>query len=229
MPKTILMLLTSHDTLGATGKPTGLWLEELAAPYYAFQAAGFTLSLASPRGGKPPLDPGSTREAPEVARRFLDDPAALGALAATRRIADMAEEFDAYFVVGGHGVMWDLATDGASQRLLGRAAGAGKIVSAVCHGPAALVDVKLPNGEYLVANKRVAGFSNEEENAVKLSDVVPFLLETRLAERGARYESGPRFTEFFRSDQLLVTGQNPQSSLAVAREVCTLLGATVTR
>jgi putative intracellular protease/amidase len=223
-PLHVLMILTSHATLGAaSGKPTGFWFEELAAPYYELIAAGVEVDLASPRGGRPPVDPASQAQPSDAVKRFLGDAKAMEKLAHTMPLASAGNHYDAYFVAGGHGVMWDLAGDPALARLLGRAANAGKVVAAVCHGPAALVGVKRADGEPLVRGRRVAGFSNEEEKAAHLDAVVPFALQTRLEDLGARYQHGPMWGAFAVRDGNLVTGQNPQSSVAVAREVLTAL------
>ena len=224
-PKKVLMIVTSHDQLGATGTRTGFWLEELAAPYLEFVRAGAEVDIASPKGGKAPADPKSDTEPSAVVRAFRADARAVAKLEATLRLGDVKEVYDAYFVVGGHGVMWDLAEDAAAQALLGRAFDAGRVVAAVCHGPAALVNVTLADGSSIVAGRRVAGFSNEEEGAVKLTEIVPFSLETRLTERGGRYEKGPMWSSFVVRDGRLVTGQNPASSTAVARETLVALSA----
>jgi putative intracellular protease/amidase len=215
----VLMIVTSHAELGTSGQKTGFWLEELAAPYYELVEAGFSIDIASPLGGKPPADPkGESSEATAV-KRFLDDAEAMKKLAATARLADVGEPYDAYFVVGGHGVMWDLAENEALARLLGRAHDDGRVVAAVCHGPAALSLVKDAAGAPIVKDRRVAGFSNEEEDAVGLTAVVPFALETRLRDLGGRYERGPKWSSFAVRDGKLITGQNPQSSVAVAKLV----------
>ena len=223
-PKRVLMIVTSHAHLGDTGTPTGFWLEELAAPYGVFRDAGLAIDLASPAGGRPPADPKSEASNAEEVRRFREDREATDKLASTLRLADVTERYDAYFVVGGHGVMWDLASSPEIAALLGRAHDAGKVVAAVCHGPAALVGVRDAQGEPIVRGRRVAGFSNEEEDAVHLTGVVPFPLETRLRELGGRYERGPMWAPFAVRDGNLVTGQNPQSSAAVARETLAALG-----
>ncbi len=224
--KRVLMIVTSHARLGATDTPTGFWLEELAAPYLVFRDAGIEIDLASPAGGRPPADPKSEKSDAEPVRRFLADQDATARLASTKRLADVTEPYDAYFVVGGHGVMWDLATSAEVASLLGRAHDTGKVVAAVCHGPAALVGVRDAGGQPIVAGRRVAGFSNEEEEAVGLTSVVPFALETRLRELGGRYERGPKWGSFAVRDGNLVTGQNPQSSADVARETLAALGAS---
>lgn len=218
-PKRILMIVTSHAQLGATNTKTGFWLEELAAPYLEFKRQGAELDLASPAGGLAPADPKSEADPSATVRAFLSDQEATTKLAHTLRLADVEATYDAYFVVGGHGVMWDLPDDATLKRLLADAYDAGKIVAAVCHGPAALVNVRLADGRYLVAGKRVAAFSNAEESAVGLDKVVPFALESTLRERGAHYESAPMWASFAVTDGTLVTGQNPASSVAVARAV----------
>ncbi len=223
MSKRILMIVTSHDRLGDTDKKTGFWLEELAAPYRVFAEAGAHIDIASPKGGKPPADPGSAAEPSEDVRWFLADADAQRKLASTLSLDAVGGDYDAYFVVGGHGVMWDLANHAASQALLGRAFDQGKIVAAVCHGPGALVNVRTRDGEPLVKGRRVAGFSNDEEKAVKLETIVPFALETRLRELGGLYERGPNWSSFAVRDGRLVTGQNPQSSARVAQETLAAL------
>lgn len=219
----ILLIVTSHEQMGTSGERTGFWLEELAAPYQEFVAAGAQVEIASPLGGKAPADPRSTQEPSEAVRAFLADPEAKKKLEHTLVLEQVKDTYDAYFVVGGHGVMWDLATHAPLHELLGKAWVNGSVVAAVCHGPAALVGVKDAAGKPLVAGRRVAGFSNEEEQAVKLDEVVPFALETRLRELGGRYERGPLWKSFAVRDGRLVTGQNPASSVAVAREVLTAL------
>ena len=216
-PKRILMIVTSHAKLGATNTKTGFWLEELAAPYLEFAKHGAQIDIASPAGGPPPADPKSEANPTSATRAFLDDHAATSALANSLRLADVTTSYDAYFVVGGHGVMWDLAEDATLSALLAQAYEQGRIVAAVCHGPAALVNVRLSDGHYLVANKRVAAFTNAEESAVGLEKIVPFALESRLKDRGARHEAAPPWTPFAIRDGNLITGQNPASSLAVAQ------------
>ncbi|WP_334177298.1 type 1 glutamine amidotransferase domain-containing protein [Pseudoxanthomonas sp.] len=222
----ILMVLTSHDRLGDTGHKTGFWLEELAAPYYVFKDAGADLVLASPKGGSPPLDPKSDAPDAQTAAtvRFNEDADALSALAATHRLKDVVEgDFDAVFYPGGHGPMWDLAEDADSIRLVEQAFSAGKPVAAVCHGPAVFRHARGALGEPLVKDKRVTGFSNEEETAVGLADVVPFSLEDELKKHGARYERGVAWQSYVVADGRLVTGQNPASSAAAAEDVLRLL------
>jgi putative intracellular protease/amidase len=219
----ILIIVTSHAQLGSTGRRTGFWFEELAAPYYELIDGGASVDIASPAGGLPPADPASEQDPPATVRRFRDDAAAMAKLSHTLRLDAVTPAYDGYFVAGGHGVMWDLASDATLARLLGAAAAAGKVIAAVCHGPAALVQVQLGDGKPLVAGRRVAAFSNEEERAVHLDNEVPFALEDRLKQLGARYERGPMWSSFAVRDGALVTGQNPQSSVAVARELLAAL------
>jgi putative intracellular protease/amidase len=211
----ILMVLTSHDRLGDTGKKTGFWLEEFAAPYYVLKDVGHTVTLASPHGGQPPLDPKSDEpEAQtEATRRFKSDRDAQSELATTHRLADAAiRDFDAVFYPGGHGPLWDLVDDVTSQRLIASAIEAGKPVALVCHAPAVLKDVALGDGTLLVTDRKVTGFTNEEEEAVGLTDIGPFLLEDVLKEKGAHFSKGGTFQPYVVTDGLLITGQNPQSS-----------------
>ncbi|MCJ2084748.1 type 1 glutamine amidotransferase domain-containing protein [Methylobacterium sp. E-005] len=224
----ILMITTSATTLGAAGRPTGLWLEELAVPYYAFTEAGAAIRIASIAGGPVPVDPHSVKprgENPALVERFLGDAAAQAAMAATEPVADAAPA-DAVFLPGGHGTMVDLPESAALAALLGRAWVAGAIVAAVCHGPAGLVNAWDAEGVPLVRGRRVTAFSDSEERAVGLDAAVPFLLETRLRALGAHYASGPDFEPFAIADGRLVTGQNPASSAPAARLV---LDALVTR
>jgi putative intracellular protease/amidase len=222
----ILIVLTSHDQLGETGKKTGFWLEEFAAPYYALKDAGATVTLASPKGGRPPLDPKS--DLPEnqtrSTERFRADKAAQAELANTKKLADVsAADFDAVFYPGGHGPMWDLSDNAASIALIEAFVKADKPVAAVCHAPAAFVNVRGKDGEYLVKGKRVTGFTNEEEAAVGLTEVVPFLLEDRLKAQGGVYSKGANWAPYIQVDGRLVTGQNPASSGAAATELLKLL------
>lgn len=224
----VLIVLTSHDTLGDTGKPTGFWLEEFAAPYYVFKDAGAEIVLASPKGGQPPLDPKSDEPdaQTEMTRRFNDDAEARSLLASTRKLGDVsAQDFDAVFYPGGHGPMWDLSASPTSIALIESFIKAGKPVAAVCHAPAALVGVRDEDREYLVKGKRVTGFTNTEEEAVQLTEVVPFLLEDKLKALGGEYSKGPDWSSYVLVDGLLVTGQNPASSEEAARELLKLLKA----
>ncbi|CAB3736252.1 Protein/nucleic acid deglycase HchA [Achromobacter deleyi] len=224
----ILIVLTSHDTLGNTGRKTGFWLEEFAAPYYAFLDAGATLTLASPQGGQPPLDPKSDDPDAQTddTRRFRQDPAAQQRLAATRRLAEVqAADYDAVFYPGGHGPLWDLAEDPKSVSLIETMLAAGKPVAAVCHAPGVLRHAKTADGKPLVQGRQVTGFSNAEEAAVQLTDVVPFLVEDELAALGGLYTKGPDWQPYVVSDGLLITGQNPASSVGVAQALLDRLKA----
>jgi putative intracellular protease/amidase len=225
----ILIVLTSHDRLGDTGHKTGFWLEEFAAPYYALKDAGAEITLASPAGGQPPLDPKS--DSPEnqtdATRRFRADPAVQEQLARTRKLAEMAAgDFDAVFYPGGHGPMWDMPDNATSIALIEGFVKADKPVGAVCHAPAALVNVRGKDGEHLVKGKKVTGFSNGEERAVGLAEVVPFLLEDRLKERGGVYSRAADWAPYVQVDGKLVTGQNPASSEPAAAALLKLLRST---
>jgi putative intracellular protease/amidase len=215
----ILIVLTSHDKLGDTGQKTGFWLEELAAPYYVFKDAGAEITLASPKGGQPPLDPKSNDPAfqTDATRRFEADPEAKAALAATHKLSDVSsKDFDAVFYPGGHGPLWDLAEDPVSVRLIESTIEAGKPVAAVCHAPAVLRHVKTPDGKPLVQNKKVTGFTNTEEEAVGLTKVVPFLVEDMLKRNGGVFSKVGDWQPYVVTDGLLITGQNPASSTDAA-------------
>lgn len=217
----ILMVLTSHDKLGDTGKKTGFWLEEFAAPYYAFLDAGVNVTLASPAGGQPPLDPSSDTEDAQTkdTKRFKEDSDAQKHLANTKKLADMkVEDFDSVFYPGGHGPLWDLAVDKDSINLIETFVKQDKPVAFVCHSPAALKNVKI-DGEYLVKGKTVTGFTNTEEEAVGLTDVVPFLVEDALIANGGNYEKAADWESFVVEDGLLITGQNPASSEEAAKRL----------
>jgi len=222
----ILIVLTSHDQLGNTGKKTGFWLEEFAAPYYMLKDAGAAITLASPKGGQPPLDPKSDlpENLTELTKRFRADKAAQVELANTKMLADVsAANFDAVFYPGGHGPMWDMPDNRVSIALIEAFVKAGKPVGAVCHAPAALVNVRGIDGEYLIKSKRVTGFTDAEEEAVGLTAVVPFLLEDRLKERGGVYSKGVDWSPYIQVDGKLVTGQNPASSRPAAEALLKLL------
>ena len=221
----ILIVLTSHDKLGATGHKTGFWLEEFAAPYYAFKDAGAKVTLTSPKGGQPPLDPRSddAEAQTEATRRFKADEPAKAALAQTVKLSDLnAEDFDAVFYAGGHGPRWDLAEDKASTALIEAFWAAGKPVAAVCHAPGVLRHAKI-DGAPLVKGRKVTGFSDSEEAAVKLTEIVPFLVEDELKCLGGLYQRGPDWGSFIQIDGKLITGQNPASSTSVANAVIGLL------
>jgi putative intracellular protease/amidase len=215
----VLIVLTSHDQLGDTGKKTGFWLEEFASPYYHLKDAGVSVTLASPRGGQPPLDPKSHEPdfQTDDTRRFDDDKAAQNELASTAQLADMnVEDFDAVFYPGGHGPLWDLHNDKDSIALIEGFIAAGKPVAAVCHAPAVLLKAKDQNGDPLVKGKKVTGFSNSEEAAVELTDVVPYLVEDQLIAMGGVYQKVEDWNSLAVVDGLIITGQNPGSSAAVA-------------
>jgi putative intracellular protease/amidase len=218
----IAMILTSHDELGTTGKKTGFWLEEFAAPYYVFKDAGVKLTLASPKGGQPPLDPKSDEPGAqtEATERFKKDPTAQQALAHTVTLDTIkATDFDAIFYPGGHGPLWDLAENQQSIALIETAYAAGKPVAVVCHAPGVLRHVKAPNGHSLVKGKPVTGFTNTEEEAVQLTNVVPFLVEDMLKENGGTYSKGADWQPYVVTAGHLITGQNPASSEPAAQEI----------
>ena len=221
----ILMVLTSHDRLGDTGEKTGFWLEEFAAPYYVFIDAGAQVTVTSPKGGQPPIDPKSDDPSNQTPAqdRFKADAKAQAVLADTKRLDSLSpDDFDAVFYPGGHGPLWDLAEDPASIRLIESFFDAGKPVAAVCHAPGVLRHVK-HDGEPLVKGRRVTGFTNSEEAAVKLTEVVPFLVEDELRRLGGRYEKAADWQSFAIVDGRLVTGQNPASSEATAEALLGLL------
>ena len=223
----ILIVLTSHDKLGDTGHKTGFWLEELASPYYTFIDHGASVTLASPLGGKPPLDPKSDEEGFQTneTRRFNADEVAKQALANTQKLEDInASDFDAVFYPGGHGPLWDLTSNQHSIALIQDFWSARKPVAAVCHASTVLLNCIDDSGDALVKGKEVTGFSNTEEAAVELTNVVPFLLEDALAERGGRYTKSEDWAPYVVTDGLLVTGQNPASSEGVAKSLIGLLG-----
>lgn len=223
----ILMVLTSHDQLGDTGKKTGFWLEEFAAPYYVFKNAGASVTLASPRGGQPPLDPKSDDASAQTdaTRRFKADKAAQEDLASTHKLQDIAaEDFDAVFYPGGHGPLWDLAEDATSKALIETMLAANKPVTAVCHAPGVFRHVKSADGKPMVQGKSVTGFTNTEEEAVGLTDVVPFLVEDMLKQNGGNYSKAGDFEPYVVTDGLLITGQNPASSEPAAQALLKMLG-----
>ena len=216
----ILMVLTSHDKLGKTGEKTGFWLEEFAAPYYVFKDAGAEITLASPLGGQPPLDPKS--DAPdfqtESTHRFKSDSAAQAVLASTLKLADVsAVDFDAVFYPGGHGPLWDLAEDAASIALIEAMLEAKKPLAAVCHAPGVLRHPKGSDGTSVVQGKTVTGFTNTEEEAVGLTEIVPFLVEDMLKQNGGKYSKAEDWQPYVVTDGLLITGQNPASSEPAAK------------
>ena len=218
----ILMVITSHDQLGDTGKKTGFWLEEFAAPYYVFKDAGADISVVSPKGGQPPLDPVS--DAPDAqsdaTRRFKSDASAQAVLAHTGKLSAVSgKNFDAVFYPGGHGPLWDLAQDADSVKLIESMAEEGKTVAAVCHAPGVLRLAKAADGSPMVKGKKVTGFTNTEEAAVNLTDIVPFLVEDMLVENGGLYSKAADWQPYVVTDGKLITGQNPASSEAAAHAV----------
>jgi putative intracellular protease/amidase len=224
--KKILMVLTSHDQLGNTGKKTGFWLEEFAAPYYALKDAGAEVTVVSPAGGQPPLDPKSDEPdaQTDATRRFKSDSQAQAVLASTGKLSQVkVSDFDAVFYPGGHGPLWDLAEDRDSIALIEAMTAAGKPVATVCHAPGVLRHVKAPDGSSLVRGKKVTGFTNTEEQAVGLTEVVPFLVEDVLKANGGQYSRGDDWQSYVVTDGKLVSGQNPASSEAAAEALLKLL------
>ena len=223
----ILIVLTSHAKLGDTGRPTGFWLEELAAPYYAFKAAGADITLASPLGGQPPLDPKSDDPSAqtEATRRFMADAEARAALATTLPLRGIsASDFDAVFYPGGHGPLWDLSENAYSIALIESMFAAGKPVAAVCHAPGVLLRVKTGDGKPIVQGKAVTGFTNSEEEAAGLTKIVPFLVEDMLTTNGGTFSRAADWQPHVVKDGLLITGQNPASSEPAAKALLALLG-----
>jgi putative intracellular protease/amidase len=222
----VLMVMTSHDKLGNTGKKTGFWLEEFAAPYYTLKDAGANVTVVSPLGGQPPLDPKSDEPDAQTAatKRFKADAAAEAVLASTGKLSAVkATDFDAVFYPGGHGPLWDLAEDKASIALIETMYAAGKPVAVVCHAPGVLRHAKAADGSPLVKGKKVTGFTNTEEEAVGLTKVVPFLVEDMLKENGGDYSKGADWQSYVLTDGNLITGQNPASSEAGAKALLKLL------
>lgn len=224
----ILIVLTSNAQMGEHGKPTGVWAEELATPYYVLADAGVKITLASPKGGAAPVDPASVQPAGKndaATERFLADPVLQRAVAHTVKLSDVdSTRFDAVFFPGGHGTMWDLPGDPDVSRTVERAWAAGKFISSVCHGAAGLVGARRPDGQPVVAGLRINSFTDAEERAVGLDGVVPFLLESRLRDLGVRFVSGPAWQPYAVRDGQLITGQNPQSSRLVAEQLLKALG-----
>ncbi|WP_205195541.1 type 1 glutamine amidotransferase domain-containing protein [Chitinophaga sp. Cy-1792] len=220
--KKVLFVVTSHSDLGNTGKKTGIWIEEFAAPYYYLTDKGVEITIASPKGGQAPIDPKSTEPDAQTpaTKRYYGDAATQEKLSHTVLLSTVNQsDYDAVFYPGGHGPMWDLANDATSAKLISDFSGHNKPVAFVCHAPAALKNVKAANGEPFVRGKKVTGFSNSEEAAVGLVSVVPFLLEDGLKAVGGIYEKGPDWQSFSVQDGLLITGQNPASSDAVAEKL----------
>ena len=225
MNKKILIVLTSHEDLGNTGKKTGFWTEELAAPYYALVDQGAEITLASPKGGQPPIDPKSEDPTAQTdaTRRMAEDKDLLAQLSNTKKLSEInPADYDAVFYPGGHGPLWDLAEDATSQQLIVDFYKADKPVAFVCHAPGVLRHVKI-DGEYLVNGKNVTGFTNSEEEAVQLTDIVPFLVEDVLKENGGNYSKIEDWSPYAVVDGKLITGQNPASSEKVAEELLKML------
>lgn len=222
--KKILCVVTSNNVKGATGIPTGFWLSELTHPLDKFTAVGFDYVLASIKGGKPPIDGDSLDFSDPINKKFWDDADFQTKLTNTIKLDDAhAVDFDAIFFAGGHGVMWDFADSVAIDKVTREIYERGGIVAAVCHGPAALVNVKLSDGSYLVAGKNLTAFTNAEEADVKATDIVPFLLETKLKEHGAIHHAAANWSNHVVEDGRLVTGQNPASAAGVGEAVVKLL------
>ncbi|CAM6088699.1 unnamed protein product [Calypogeia fissa] len=226
MGKRILIVSTSHDKFPDNGDPTGLWLEELAAPYLLWTKAGLDVDIASVKGGKIPIDPVSLT--PDTltghAKTFYDDASLMKLMETTPSVKDVKGEYDAIYLPGGHGACWDLATDKDSIALVEKFWAEDKVVAAICHGPCGLVNVKAPNGEPIVKGKKVNGFSDSEEEAVGKTAIVPFLLESELVKLGGLYEKGPDWSVYAVADGNLITGQNPMSAEKLAELTLNTLG-----
>lgn len=222
----ILMVLTSHSELGNTGKKTGFWIEEFAAPYYVFLDAGVSVTIASPKGGQPPIDPSSDtpeNQTPAVIR-FKADKSLQKILAETQLLSTVSsDDYDAVFYPGGHGPLWDLTNDADSINLIEEFWNSKKSIAAVCHAPAVLLNVKDDAGNHLIKGKNITGFTNSEEAAVELTEVVPFLLENELKNRGGIYSKKDNWASYVVKDGMLITGQNPASSEAAAKELINIL------
>lgn len=220
----VLMVLTSHSELGTSGKPTGFWLSELTHPYYVIKDAGYTVDVVSIKGGIAPIDPGSMEQTDPINQRFLADAELMAKVLTTEPLADVdSSAYRAIIFAGGHGTMWDFANNAAVNQSAANIYQTGGVVAAVCHGPAALTGIKLADGNYLVADKKLAAFTNEEEAAIELTKVVPFSLEDKLKTLGAVYVTAPAWSENVVVDQRLVTGQNPQSAHKLGEAVVKLL------
>ena len=226
--KNVLMVVTNHDKLGSTGKKTGYYLPEVSHPYYKFKKAGYKIVFASPKGGKAPMDPKSKDLGDALNKKFFMNKKLMSELDNTVSLLKInPKEYAAIVFTGGHGTMWDFPNAKALQNVTAQIYENGGVVAAVCHGPAALVNVKLSNGKYLIAGKKVSGFTNEEEEIVKLTKQMPFLLESKMIERGASFKRGKAWQENVTVDQRLVTGQNPASASKLGEEVVKLLGSSL--
>jgi len=222
----ILFVLTSHSELGNTGQKTGFWIEEFAAPYYILKDAGAEITLASPKGGQPPIDPSSAKPENQTdsTKRYDDDQNLQQLLAGTQVLSEVkADDFDAIFYPGGHGPLWDLTNDASSISLIEKFWASKKPVAAVCHAPSVLLNAKDENGDALVNGKNVTGFTNTEEEAVQLTDVVPFLLEDELKNKGGHYSKKEDWASYVVKDGMLITGQNPASSGEAAKQLLEIL------
>ena len=227
--KKVLVVLPSHDQLGNTGQKTGFWLEEFTDPYYKFIDSGYEVTISSPRGGKPPVDPKSTQKEnqSESTQRFEKDKSAQAKLENTLVLSQVsASDYDTLFLPGGHGPMWDLSSDENMKKIVEDFYSDKKIVSAVCHGPAGLLQATDRNGNSILKDKKITGFTNNEESAVGLTKTVPFSLENRMRELGGKFEKGQDFEPFIVSDGQLITGQNPKSALPAAEKVVEILRKT---
>lgn len=218
--------------MGQSGRQTGIWAEEVIVPYMLFSEAGYQIDIASPLGGQAPFDPGSIKPAGQnnpIIERFLADAVAQTKVKQTLRVSEVhVQSYDALFFPGGHGAMWDLPESADVKRVVEQAAAANKVIGAVCHGVAGLVSARLPDGRSIVADRRVNSFTDQEEQAAGLTQIVPFLLESRLTELGGNFEKAPNWTSFAVTDGLLITGQNPASSALVAQQMLQTLQATQT-
>ncbi|MGY3052247.1 putative intracellular protease/amidase [Pedobacter sp. UYEF25] len=222
----VLFVITSHDKLGDTGKKTGFWVEEFASPYYKFQDSGYEITVATPKGGQAPIDPSSEAKSAQTSatERYYKDQKVQEIIANTHKLSEMkVSDFDAVFYPGGHGPLWDLANDEDSAKLILDFYNSGKIVGAVCHAPGVFKNVKFENGDSFVKGKNVTGFSNTEEEAVQLTNVVPFLVETELKNLGGHYSKTDDWGVHVVEDGLLITGQNPASSESVAERIISRL------
>jgi putative intracellular protease/amidase len=225
--KKVLIVLPSHDRLGDTGQKTGFWLEEFTDPYYEFIDNGYEVTIASPKGGRPPVDPKSIQNEnqSETTRLFEKDKSTQAKLENTLVLSQVsADDFDTLFLPGGHGPMWDLSTDKNMKKIVEDFYSDKKIVSAVCHGPAGLLQATDRDGNSILKGKKITGFTNNEESAVGLTKAVPFLLENRMKELGGKFEKGQDFKPFVTRDGQLITGQNPKSAVLAAEKVIEILG-----
>lgn len=224
LPKKVLIVLTSHAELGSSGERTGFWLSELTHPYYVLQNAGFSVDLASPLGGPAPIDPRSIKEATDAQSEFFEDADLMSKVLTTLPLKEVnPDKYSAILFSGGHGAMWDFPNNSGINRIASSIYENDGVVAAVCHGPAALTSIKLSDGSYLIANKKVTGFTNEEESSIELTKTVPFLLEDKMRSRGAEFIDAKKFSDHVVSDKRVITGQNPQSAKSVGEQMVELL------